>query len=139
MPNADDRSSKSDAARSLAARRDVLPAVAALLLAQGGLMVVDPDEGGNIASVAWAMLPLIPVLWLGWAQLRALGRADELQRIVQLEAMAIGFGTMVVLAMAGGLLQAAGRGDARQSLQVVFIGGTLSWLAGFAFRSRRTR
>jgi hypothetical protein len=45
------------------------------------------------------------------------------QRKVQLEAMASGFGAMAMLALAGGLLDAAGIGDPRQSLQVTFIAG----------------
>ena len=81
----------------------------------------------------------MPALWLVWAQLRSLRRADEYQRIAQLEAMAVGFATMIVLALVGGLLDAAGIGDPRQSLQITFIGGTLAWIAAGAVKARAAR
>jgi hypothetical protein len=39
---------------------------------------------------------------LVWAQLRSLRRADEFERVMQREAMAIGFGAVIVVALAGG-------------------------------------
>jgi hypothetical protein len=83
------------------------------------------------------MSPLAAALWLVWAQMRSLRRSDEYQRKVQLEAMAIGFGTVMLLALAGGLLDAAQIGDPRQSLQVTFIAGILTWIAALAIKLLR--
>jgi hypothetical protein len=35
------------------------------------------------------------------------------------------------------LLDAAGIGDPRQSLQITFVGGTLAWLAALGIKTRR--
>lgn len=106
---------------------------------QASLVLLDPDGGANGWNLVWSLLPLLPAGWLVWAQLRSLRRADEYQRIVQLEAMAIGFGTVIVLSLAGGLLDAAGIGDSRQSLQVTFILGILSWIGALAVNTWRAR
>ena len=106
---------------------------------QASLVLLDPDGGANAWNLLWSFLPLVPAGWLVWAQLRSLRRADEYQRIVQLEAMAIGFGTVIVLSLAGGLLDGAGIGDPRQSLQVTFILGILAWIAALAIKTRQAR
>ncbi len=131
--------SSSDVARDRAAFRDAVPAIVTLLVVQGSLVVLDPDDGSRVRNVVWSLLPLLPVLWLVYAQLRSLRRSDEYQRIVQLEAMAIGFATVIVAALVGGLLDAAGIGDARQSLQITFIAGIVSWIAALAIKTRRAR
>jgi hypothetical protein len=114
-----------------------MPGLVALLVAQGSLVMLDPhgDVGGWV--FAWSLSPLVAALWLAWAQLRSLRRGDEYQRKVQLEAMAIGFGAMIMLALAGGLLDAAGIGDPRQSLQVTFIAGIVTWIATLTIKTLR--
>jgi len=134
-----ERKSTSDAARERAALRDMVPAVVLLIVVQGSLLLLDPDGGASTANVVWSLLPMVPALWLVWAQLRSLRRADELQRIVQLEAMSIGFGATLLLALLGGLLDAAGIGDPRQSLQITFIGGMLAWLGALGVAAARAR
>lgn len=85
----------------------------------------------------WLSLsPLVPALWLMWTQLRSLRRADEFQRIGQLEAMAIGFGAVLLLSFMGGLLDAAGMENPNLSLQVTFIGGVLVWVGALAIKTR---
>lgn len=135
----DDRLSRSDLARRRAMLRDTVPAVLVLVVVQGSLLLLDPQGGASGWNLAWSLLPLLPVGWLVWAQLRSLRRADELQRTVQLEAMAIAFGAVLVLSLAGGLLDAAGLGDPRQSLQVTFIGGVLTWLGALLVLGGRAR
>ena len=68
-------------------------------------------------------------MWLARVQLRTLWLCDELQRIVHLEAMSIGFAVAMLVAMAGGLLSGANVGSDEQYLQMTFIGGILSWFA----------
>jgi len=134
-----ERKSGSDVARYRAAVRDTMPALVTLVVVQGSLVLLDPDGGASGWNLSWSVPPLVPALWLVWAQLRSLRRADEYQRIVQLEAMAIGFGTVIVLSLAGGLLDGAGIGDPRQSLQVTFILGILAWIAALAIKTWQAR
>lgn len=133
---ADQRKSASDQTRDRAALRDMILPFILLLLLNGSLIFFNPQGEPTPLSVLWAFSPLLPFGWLIWTQVRALRRADEYQRMVQLEAMAIGFATMVFLSMVAGLLEGAGMGDPRQSLQVIYIGGVLIWVAALAVRSR---
>ncbi len=133
------RRSSSDVARERAAFRDITPGVIALVVIEGTLIGLDREADPTVWTVVWSLLPLLPVLWLVRAQLRSLQRADELQRVVQLEAMAIGFGATVLLALTGGLLDAADVGNPAQWLQITFIGGILVWIAALAVNMRRAQ
>ena len=131
------RTSTSDVVRRRVFLRDVAPAVTFLVAAQGSLVLLDPDGGASARNLVWSLLPLLPACWLCWALLRNLRRADEFQRVLQLQAMAIGFGACVLLSLASGLLDAAGIGTASQGLQITFIGGVLAWLGAQGFLSWR--
>lgn len=124
-------------ARDRAAVRDMIPGLVALLVTQGSLVLLNPHGDVSAWYLGWSFSPLLPALWLVRAQLIGLRRADEYQRIVQLEAMAIGFGSVIILCLTGGLLDAAGIGDARQSLQITFIAGFLTWIAALAVKTWR--
>ncbi len=140
MPTLDEnRPSHSDSARNRAAGRDLVPPLALLVLTQGSLILLDPKHNATFWSVAWSLSPIIALLWMAVAQVRILKRADEYQRIVQLESLAIGFGATILLAAAGGVLDAARIGNTRQSLQIVFIGGVIAWTMALAVKTSRTR
>jgi peptidoglycan/LPS O-acetylase OafA/YrhL len=133
-----ERKSSSDVARNRAAIRDMAAAMVTLIVLNGSLVVLDPHGEVTGWYVAWSLSPVIPFLWLMWAQLKSLRRADEYQRIIQLEAMAIGFGTVLLLSMVAGLLEGARMGDPRQSLQIITIGGFLVWGGALAVLTRRS-
>ncbi len=132
------RRSSSDVARDRAAMHDLWPGILALVVAQGSLLVFDPD-GSDALTIIWSLLPLFPAAWLVWAQLRCLGRADEYQRTLQLESMAIGFAAVLLLSLTGGLLDAADVGSPSQFLQLTFIGGVLVWVAALVLKTRPAR
>ncbi len=77
------------------------------------------------------------VLGFVWVQVRSLRRADEYQRVVRLEAMAIGFATVLVLSFAAGMLNALGIGETRQFFEVAPIVGVLAWLGAYGVKTRR--
>ncbi len=62
-----------------------------------------------------------------WAEVRSLRRADEYQRLLQLQAYAVGFAVVVLLLQVASLLAAAELMDSRQGMQISFIGGLLAW------------
>ena len=134
-----ERRSASDLSRDRALLRDIAPGLVALVVTQAGLLILDPDGNASAWNVVWSLLPMVPALWLVWAQVRGLRRADEYQRVMQLEAMAIGFGAVTMLALLGGLLDGAGIGDPRQSLQITFIVGILVWIGALAVKTSRSR
>lgn len=123
-------------ARDRAALRDAVPAMIATMVLQGSLILSDPHGPVTLWYLVWSFSPLLPLLWLMWGQLRSLRRADEYLRTIQLEAMAIGFGTVILLSQAGGLLDGARMGDPRQSLQVTFMGGVLAWAGALVIKTR---
>ena len=126
-------------ARDRAAIRDVVPAMLTLVVLQGSLILLDPHGDRTGWYLVWSLSPLVPAVWLMWAQLRGLRRADEYQRTIQLEAMATGFGAVIMLSLLAGLLDGAGLGDPRQSLQVIFIVGVLTWVGALALKTGRAR
>ena len=140
MPRPDEtRPSLSDSARYRAAVRDLMPPLALLLITQGSLVALDPNDNATVWIVAWSLSPIVAMIWLAVSQVRILQRADEFQRVVQLQALAVGFGVTILLAAAGGVLDAAKVGSAHQSLQIVFIGGVLAWTLTLAIKTSRAR
>ena len=140
MPTTDEtRPSLSESARTRAARKDLALPIALLVLTQGSLIALDPKHDTTVWVVAWSLSPIIALVWMAIAQVRILKRADEYERIVQLEALAIGFGATILLAAAGGVLDAARIGSTRQSLQIIFIGGVIAWAMALAIKTSRTR
>ena len=140
MPRSDERRpSQSDSARSQAAVRDLTPPLALLLITQGSLIALDPKHGPTVWTVIWSLSPIVAMLWLAASQVRILRRSDEFQRVVQLQALAVGFGVTILLAAAGGLLDAARIGSTRQSLQIIFIGCVIAWTMALAIKTSRTR
>jgi hypothetical protein len=125
-------------ARDRAALRDGVPAVRALMVLNGSLIVLDPHGPVSAWYLLWSFSPLLPLLWFMWVQLRSLRRADEYQRVIQLRALAIGFAAVIVLSQLAGLLDAARMGDPRQSLQVISIGGPVVWVAALVILTKRS-
>ena len=50
-----------------------------------------------------------------------------------------GFAAVILLALLGGLLDAAGIGTATQSLQITFIVGVLTWIGALGVLTWRAR
>ncbi|MDT4993605.1 MAG: hypothetical protein QOH97_3497 [Actinoplanes sp.] len=136
--SADKRPSRSDRIRARAQIRDWLPALACIVvlavIGELGLF------GANSAwKLFWSLLNLAPALWIVRAVVRSVRRADEYQRLAQLEALAVGFGTLMMAVFTAGLLDAGGVGNLRQSTQIAFIGSTLVWIATLLVKTQRTR
>jgi hypothetical protein len=131
----ENRQSQSDRIRGRADLRDWLSAVAGIVVLS---VIFELGLFGSDGSwkLVWSLLNLLPFLLIVRAVIRSLRRADEFQRRAQLEAMGIGFGTMMTAIYTAGLLETAGVGGLRQSVQISFIGSTLVWLAALFIRNR---
>ena len=132
-----ERKSELQQRQDRAGLRDAIPAVVALILLEGVVALAELDVETHPWQVAIVLSPLLAGVWLGWVQLRTLRRSDEYQRMMQLEAMSIGFGVAMLVAMTGGLLDGADVGSTSQYLQLTFIAGILSWVGALAIRMRR--
>lgn len=134
----ENRQSRSDIVRARAWFLDWLPAVIGLVLLS---LISEFGLFGSAGSwkLFWSLLNLTPALWVVRAVIRSLRRADEYQRRCQLEALAIGFGVLVMSIHTVGLLQAAGVGDLQRLVQISFIVSILIWIAALLFKTPRTR
>jgi hypothetical protein len=70
------------------------------------------DLGPGSQRWEWAIvcLPMFAFFWLAWVVQRAIRSADELQRRIHLEALALAFLTTMLAAMGLGLLEETPRG-----------------------------
>lgn len=91
-------------------------------------MVLLGRENSDSLRLALAMAPLLPGLWFVATVGSAIANLDELQRRIQVEAIAIGFGLTVLITMTIGLLGSAGVPEPSWLL-VTFI-MIFSWLLG---------
>jgi len=132
-----DRKGEWERRQDRAAMHDAIPAVVALIVLEGIVAAADLDADSNGWHLAIALSPLIAGVWLAWVQVRTLRRCDDYQRIMHLEAMSVGFGVAMLVAMTGGLLDGADVGSSSQYLQLTFITGILSWVGALAIRLRR--
>ena len=129
------RKSRAEIERRRAAWRDSIPIGVAIVVAVGALAVTDPKDPGDTGL--W-VVPMLALLALGLrAELRDLRRADEYERTLLLEALALGFVVVIVFLFVGGLFASGGVGDPRVWLNVSFIGGLLGWSAIKAVKTRR--
>ena len=135
--HADTRKSRTEIERRRAAWRDSIPIGVATVAAVAAFAVTltDPKDPGD--TVIWAV-PMLALLALGLrAELRDLRRADEYERTLLLEALALGFVVVIVLLFLGSLFASGGVGDPRVWLNVSFIGGLLGWSAIKALKTWR--
>ena len=65
------------------------------------------DESSPSAKY-WLLLPIVPLLGVMVAVYRSLQRCDEYSRLVQLEAMSVGFAAALVTSLIFGFLGVAG-------------------------------
>ena len=137
-PSTEKRSSEVDERQARAELRDSLPGIALILGGVAILGLVDP-EGLSPWNVAWAIVALGSVGWFVWVEARNLRRADEYQRIMRLEALAVGFATVMVLTFAGGLLDEIGVVAARQSLSLTVGAGVVAWATALGVKTKRAR
>jgi hypothetical protein len=84
-----------------------------------------------------ALLPVLPVLWVPVAAVRLFREVDELQKQIQLEALAFGFISAAGLTFTYGFLQNAGLPEL--SWIWVFPVMDICWVVGLVAARRRYR
>jgi hypothetical protein len=88
------------------------------------------------ARAVWLSISVAFVLAVALVLYRAFRRADEYQRKIQLESMAVAFGVVLVALQIAGLLAASGVGDLRQSFQLIIVAGIVVWQGVADLRTR---
>jgi hypothetical protein len=136
-PSKNARHSRGDRARGQAELRDWLPAIVAITLLSAIIQLSWFRSHGEL-KLMWSLLNLLPALWIVRA-VRSLRRADEYQRRRQLEALALGFAVLMMGIFTAGLLEAADAGVLRQTVQISFIAGTLTWILALLYKTQWSR
>ncbi len=85
--------------------------------------------------VPLALAPMVPVVFALFAFVRYLGRMDELQRRIQLEALAFAFGGTALLTFGYGFLQLVGFPQVSWFFVWPIMGAL--WIAGKVLANRR--
>ncbi|WP_237702734.1 MULTISPECIES: hypothetical protein [Protofrankia] len=97
-----------------------------------------PDQSAA-QKACWLGISGAFTLAVAWVLLRAFRRADEYQRKIQLESMAIAFAAVMVGLQIAALLDAADIVQLRQLVQAITIGGVAMWLLIADLRTRLRR
>ena len=71
-------------------------------------------DGSSPSRFVWALLPVVPTLFIVRAVLRHVDRVDDYQRLLLLKGLGVGFAVAMVAAVTVGFLGAAGMGSARR-------------------------
>lgn len=89
------------------------------------------------AKYAWALLPMVPALFVPMAVVSFFREMDELQKKIQLEALAFAFATTAVLTLSYGFLQNAGLPE----LSWIWVWPVMAgcWIVGTIGARRRYR
>ena len=117
--------------------REFLPAIIGYSLVLALIMVVVDFENAGAWKYAVALLPMIPAAWGAVAIGRHLRRVDELQRMVMVSGLSVGFGVAMVTAMTFGFLAMAGLDVGRVSPWIIYSAGLIGWMVGSGMASRR--
>lgn len=127
--------SRTDVANRAAYRRDMLPAIVGYAVLLAIAVAVVGDDVESIGEWAITLAPAIPALWGVRAVVRHLRRVDDYQRMLQLEAMASGFGVAMVVALTLGIVGAAGVASVATGW-IVYGAGMLAWAGVAAVQGR---
>jgi energy-coupling factor transporter transmembrane protein EcfT len=74
----------------------------------------------------WAVLPVLPMIWVAVAVIRHLRRLDDYQRRLNLQAFGVGFAVAMGVAITMGLLESAGLQTAATGW-IIFGAGMFGW------------
>lgn len=106
--------------------RDMVPAIAGYAVVLAVVLSLVGDDVDSAGEWTLLMLPVVPALWGVRAVVRHLRRIDEYQRLLQLEAMAAGFGVAMITAVTVGFIGVGG-GVTRAAGWIVYGAGMATW------------
>lgn len=111
-------------------------ALYAVLLVMANLIDQHLQPGGP-ARIAVALTPMIGAVAAAWAIMRGIWRMDELQRRIQLDAIAISFLATALISFGWGFVQDAGAPSLHA--HAVWPLMAIGWVVGMVISSRRYR
>jgi hypothetical protein len=128
MTNNLDRSgqSRGDRARAWAYVREFVPAMVAYCVVLALVLTFGDLDGTSPWRFVWAVLPVLPLIWVCVAVLRHLRRLDDYQQRLTLQGLGVGFAVAMAAAVTMGLLGAAGL-QSPVTPWIIFGAGMAGW------------
>lgn len=83
----------------------------------------------------WAVLPVLPALWVIRAAVRHVRRVDDYQRGLLLQGLAVGFGVAMIASVTLGFLEIAGL-DVPVTGWIVYGAGMVGWAVATGIAAR---
>jgi hypothetical protein len=131
-----DTHSAGDRARSRTYVREFLPGILGYVVVLGAVLVWGHLEGHSPWRYVWAVLPVVPALWIVRAVLRHLRRVDDYQRLLLLQGLGVGFAVAMITALTLGFLGIAGLSMAGAGW-IMYSAGMFGWLVASQLAARR--
>jgi len=128
--------SAGDRARTRAYLREFVPSMAAYGVLLAATLIWGHLDGPGPWRFGWALLPVLPALWIVRAVLRHLRRVDDYQRLLLLQGLGVGFATAMIASLTLGFLGIAGLPMAAAGW-VVYSLGMAGWLVTTGLIARR--
>ncbi|MCZ9884599.1 hypothetical protein [Arthrobacter sp. B2a2-09] len=100
--------SDGDRAVSRAYQLEFWPGMAAYAVVLTGVLLWGGLDGNSPWRFVWAVLPVIPALWIVRAVLRHVRRIDEYQRLLLLQGLGGGFAVSMIASVTMAFLEIAG-------------------------------
>ncbi len=100
--------SSGDKTRARAYHRDFWPGILGYGVVLTAVLIWGHLDGSSHWRYVWALLPVIPAVWIVRAVVRHLTRSDDYQRLLLLQGLAVGFAVAMIAALTVGFLGVAG-------------------------------
>jgi hypothetical protein len=130
------RSSARERAISNAYQREFWPAMIGYVVVLVPVMVWGGLDGDSPWRFVWAVLPVIPMLWVVIAVLRHIRRIDDYQRFLLLQGLGVGFAVAMISSVTMGFLAIAGLSIPGAGW-IIYGVGMLAWLVTSSIARRR--
>lgn len=136
---AKDRVSQVDAMQQRKDMYNSVPFTVLLFIALGASLKYQPDQPINSWGYLWIVASSLALLALIWSVVASYRQADELQKLIRLQATSLSFIAVITAVFAAELLHMAHWVNAAALLQSIFIGGLIFWNIALEVLNRQSR
>lgn len=128
--------SAGDRARARAYHRDFWPGMLGYAVVLTAVIVWGQLDGPSAWRYVWALLPVLPALWMVRAVVRHVTRIDDYQRLLLLRGLAVGFAIAMIASLTVGFLGVAGLVLSAAGW-IIYGAGMAGWAVSGALARRR--
>lgn len=138
MTNKLDSQDRSDGDRAIfrAYQLEFWPGIIAYAVLLTGVLLWGDLDGQSPWRFAWAVVPVLPALWIVRAVLRHVRRIDDYQRLLLLQTLGGGFAVAMIAAVTMAFLEIAGL-RVEGVGWIVYGAGMLGWIITGTIAGRR--